>query len=420
MRRFLDWVWIALKLAVIVGALWLGSCTTARTILKQAPTELPKTWQPRSYTLLPDEIARDRLQTHIYGRMDAIPEVTVFERQILSDTVLEGRASLVQWRLEIGYGAAKRPLDLVALIPNANPEAPIILSQNFCPNHNVVPLPGVRAPDKAGFDCSGGGLLNGVFTYMFGRFIVTPPLSDIVDRGYGFAAVYPSQFLTDSREAGMETLSELFLDQPERPGALAVWAGLFEVAAKIIETDHGSRPMIAYGHSRFAKTALLAGAWSDHIDAVLAHQSGTLGASALDDSNGEPLDALLDAYTHWPGPGLSRYRDTPSALPVRPADLLALSGDKPVLLGNARRDVWSDPWGAFKEAKLAWGAAFAAATPSDFRPEDRKAFWQRPGTHGVVKEDWPAFLDFLDAHMIVRDDNGKWRPREDLNPQPAD
>ena len=27
------------------------------------------------------------------------------------------------------------------------------------------------------------------------------------------------------------------------------------------------------------------------------------------------------------------------------------------------------------------------------------AFWIRPGTHGVVKEDWPAFLEFLDAHF---------------------
>ena len=84
-------------------------------------------------------------------------------------------------------------------------------------------------------------------------------------------------------------------------------------------------------------------------------------------------------------------------------DRLAAIAPKPVLLGNARRDVWSDPEGAFIAAKIAapaWGAdGFGATRLDDFKPEDKISFWIRPGTHGVVKEDWPAFLDFLDAHF---------------------
>ena len=41
----------------------------------------------------------------------------------------------------------------------------------------------------------------------------------------------------------------------------------------------------------------------------------------------------------------------------------------------------------------------SAQDPKDFIPSDRHAYWIRPGTHGVVKEDWPAFLEFLDAHF---------------------
>ena len=76
------------------------------------------------------------------------------------------------------------------------------------------------------------------------------------------------------------------------------------------------------------------------------------------------------------------------------------------MLGNARRDVWSDPEGAFyaaANASSAWqafgGRGQTATRLDSFIPEDDIAFWMRPGTHGIVKEDWPAFLEFLDAHF---------------------
>ena len=386
-------------MSVIAGTIVLGSCTTARTILKQAPTTLPSNWQPPPRQSMPAPMARALLQDHVYGRMDLAPEVDILDFTILSDEALDGQAILAQWGLQIGYGSEARELDLITLIPKGKPDAPIILSQNFCPNDAVIPLGEVRPQVNVSFDCSGGGLAWAIFGQIFGRYIVTPPLQDILSRGYGFAAVYPSQFIPDSGQSGLAVLEVLFPNEPDRPGALAVWASLFEVAAQTIEAEFGDRAMIAYGHSRFAKTALLAGAWSNRIDAVIAHQSGTLGASALDDGTGEPLGDMVKGYPHWVGPGIAPYMDRPAALPVRPADLLALIGDKPVLLGNARRDVWSDPWGAFTEAKSAWGNAFGASNPSDFRPADQKAYWLRAGTHGVVKEDWPAFLDFLDANM---------------------
>lgn len=401
MQRFLELIWAALKLIAIAGVIALGSCTTARTILKQAPVELPKGWQVSTRNNLPEARARALLETEIYGEMDLAPEVELLSFERLTAEL--PNILITQWRLQIGYGAVTRDLDLVLLMPVGQPDAPVILSQNFCPNNDVIPLTGVRSPDGFGASCSGGGLFAALMTNVFGRYIVQPPIQDILDRGYGFAAMYTSQFVPDRSVEGVETLDALFPETFNRPGALAVWANLFSVAAQTIEVEFGERPMIAYGHSRFGKTALLAGAWSDDIDAVIAHQSGTLGASAMDDKDGEPLDALLDDYPHWAGPGLSRYSDRPNSLPVRPADLLTLLGDKPVLLGNARRDVWSDPWGAFTEAKAAWGAEFGAVDPADFRPSEIKAYWIRPGTHGVVKEDWPAFLDFLDSQIPIND-----------------
>lgn len=399
MAKLLDMIWSFLKLGFIGAVIWLGSCQTTRTILKQAPLETPTGWLEPLQISPPTELEKQLLQTELYGDLNLTPSVTVRNKSTLDAALFDGQATLIQYELTVDYGAATRPLDLIALLPNKSETAPIILSQNFCPNNNVVPLSGVKRPEESSFDCSDGGLSGALMTSLFGRYIVTPPLEDILDRGYGFAAIYPSQFVPDSAQAGLATLDRLFPDHPNRPGALSVWANLFDVMATILMDDFNDRSMIAYGHSRFGKTALMAAAKSDHIDGAIAHQSGTLGASSLIDGTGEPLGALIESYPHWPGPRLQSYVDQAEKIPVRPAHLLALSGNKPILLGNARRDVWSDPWGAFTEAKAAWGDAFAASEPADFRPKDKKAYWIRPGTHGVVKEDWPAFLDFLDAHF---------------------
>jgi len=100
------------------------------------------------------------------------------------------------------------------------------------------------------------------------------------------------------------------------------------------------------------------------------------------------------------------FKAIPNGLPqTQPTDahaLLAVIAPKPILLGNARRDVWSDPEGAYQAARWAsqnTNQSFTATRLDDFKPADDIAIWTRPGTHGVVKEDWPAFLDFLDAHF---------------------
>ena len=397
MRHLAEALWILVKTGLIAGTIALGSCATAGVILDVAPDRLPDTYMAEAPSNLDRETAKTLLQSEIYGPVISPSDVSVLHHRIIDPKALNGSATLEEWRVEAGYGGASRPLDVVLVRPNNVPDAPVIISQNFCPNHAVIPLEGVTAPGESGF-CEGGGLLGHVFGFFFGRYIVTPPLQDIIDRGYAIAAIYPSQFIPDSGRDGDDVLDSLF-ERTDRPGALSAWAGLSDLVADLIEDRHGDRPFIAYGHSRFGKTALLSAAWFDSIDAAIAHQSGTLGASRLADGTGEPLSALVGSYPHWGNRKLRRYADTPARLPVEAKDLLAAISPKPVLLGNARRDTWSDPFGAFVAAQAAWGDAFGATEPGDFRPEDRYAFWQRPGTHGVVKEDWPAFLDWLDANM---------------------
>ena len=173
--------------------------------------------------------------------------------------------------------------------------------------------------------------------------------------------------------------------------------------------------MIAWGHSRYAKAALVAAAFDPRIAGVIAHQSGTGGASLNYKKPGESVARITRSYPHWFARSYAAYTD--EARPdVDQHQLLALIAPRPVLLGNARRDVWSDPNGAFRAAMGAdpvyrlYGAK--GLDQSRLRPYDPAAgiaFWLRPGTHGVVKEDWPAFLAFLGAHFEAKDGDGGGR-----------
>lgn len=64
-------------LCIIGAVLMLGSCTAARTLLKQAPTDLPRGWTQPTYTLLPEPLAWQRLEERLYGPLALQPAVEV-------------------------------------------------------------------------------------------------------------------------------------------------------------------------------------------------------------------------------------------------------------------------------------------------------------------------------------------------------
>ena len=352
-----------------------------------------------------------KFQTHIYGAYPNRIELEILERRSLPSDFLAGKADIetVQLRLLNSENKEIRDFGLVIVRPsNALDPVPVIISQNFCPNHSVIPAAGIPRPDAIGFDCTGDGLLTKVFLYFFGRYITTPPLEHIIDRGYGFAAMYPNEFIPDSGSTGLATLNRFFSNQPDpqRSGALIAWAKQFNLVADWLEQDPQFSNTILYGHSRFGKTALIAAAYNVNIDAVIAHQSGTGGASLSRQKPGETIADITGGYPHWFGQSYKQFADKSADLPIDQHQLLALTAPRPVLLGNARRDVWSDPNGAFRAAAAAQPIYELYDDPgltqkrlSDFDPESSLAFWIRPGTHGVVTEDWPAFLRFLDHHF---------------------
>ena len=113
-----------------------------------------------------------------------------------------------------------------------------------------------------------------------------------------------------------------------------------------LKADTAFSQTIAYGHSRYGKAALLAAAFDGSIDAVISHQSGTGGASLSRDKKGETVEKIMQSYPHWFS---AKYNADNKDFDQH--HLLALIAPRPILLGNASRDVWSDPEGAFRAAQ---------------------------------------------------------------------
>ncbi len=351
----------------------------------------------------------------VYGHFPDGYALNVKNRKVLDAAAFGGAGELIEYELnaDVRFGDETRNTGsfyMDVITPIGADDAPIILSQTFCPRWDTIPHPAVHRPADAG-GCGGGGPVNAIMTYIFGRYIATPPIEMILERGYGVATIFPSEFAPDQREEGLEALVEMSAGmgaQEQRWGAIAAWAWGYSLMIDALEQDEAlkGRDHITWGHSRYGKSALVAAAYDERIDGVIAHQSGTGGASLNRRKKGESVGSITESYPHWFAERYSEYAGREDELPVDQHQLLALVAPRPVLLGNARRDVWSDPNGAFRAAlgadpvyELLGAEGLEQDRLNQWRPGADIAFWIRPGTHGVVKEDWPAFLEFLDAHF---------------------
>lgn len=367
-------------------------------------------WEARRVPLI-----ANALEENVYGVTPEFVSVEKLATKPVDASVYGDGVSAEEWSVRAVVRNAKGELeeatffaDLV-LPPGPGPH-PVILKQSFSPRHGALKDIDVTAPD-GGPRPENAGDAPGILLYVFGRYVMSPPVEMIVDRGYALIVLYPSEFAPDRTERGLAALSRLSgraEDDPDRWGAIGAWAWGFSRVVDLIDEDPRFDPeaTIAYGHSRYGKSALVAGAYDPRIDGVIAHQSGTGGASLNRRNPGESIKSITRTYPHWFSPAYASYAERTSEMPVDQHQLIAMVAPRPLMLGNARRDVWSDPNGAFRAAQGAnpvyalYGSdGMTAERLDEYRPQDDIAFWIRPGTHGVTEEDWPAFLDFLDAHF---------------------
>lgn len=410
--------------AFVILTLALSGCVEATMAWTNLKPDGPAAAPPLDYRSVAEweangaPAAREALQKSVYGMMPVWSDSTIDSRRTLNEGAFGGKGILEEFRIVAAarFGDAITPTRsrdgepgfiMNVATPLGEGPFPVILMQTFCPRWNTLPDPAVSgAPPEV-------KKRGGVETIVFGRYICTPPVEEILAAGYAIATIHPSEFVPDRRLEGLAELARLTAghdDDETRLGAIGAWGWAYSRMIDILEQDpkFDKNAMIVWGHSRFAKSALVAAAFDRRIDGVIAHQSGTGGASLNADKLGESVKSITDNYPHW----FARAYREDNLGGYDQHMLLALIAPRPVLLGNARRDVWSDPNGAFRAAigadpvyELYGASGLDQAALKPYHPAAEIAFWIRPGTHGVVKEDWPAFFAFLEAHFAPSEDN---------------
>ena len=138
---------------------------------------------------------------------------------------------------------------------------------------------------------------------------------------------------------------------------IACWAWGIHRAVDYLTTDKDEidpKRMVAVGHSRLGKTALLAAAFDDRIALAIPHQAG------LRRHGPEPPDgpkARVGASGSTPASrtgstaDFKEFNDDPARLPFDQNCLVALCAPRPVLFTNAAEDLWANPDGPVRGAE---------------------------------------------------------------------
>ena len=417
MFRAIVWFLVRLPLLVLifVTALVMSSCTMLG--LNYASLETANKAPPQPALNIAAIMSEPTYRTDLmqsfedvlYGPWPEGMPVSWGEPRRVESDLLGGKGRLEEIPVTIGTGEGASQFWLAVAIPAGEGPFPLVISQTF--SSNCAAFPGYPVTSPAGTPCEGSEM-DGTFGYLatqiFGTYIAKVPLERFMDAGIAYATFYGSDFVPDRRNEAPDVMEHL--GGPINPtSTLMAWAYGYSAAMDALEgrDEIDSGAMVLFGHSRFGKAALITGAWDRRADAVIAHQAGFAGASLSRSETGEGLKRMAETYPHWLAPQTQGWLDRLDELPVDQHQLLALLAPTPVLLGNGRRDVWSDPNSSFRAAISASEAYVAAGEEGlptggmkqEFDPGAGIAWWLRPGGHSIVSEDIDTFIAFIDAQF---------------------
>jgi len=184
------------------------------------------------------------------------------------------------------------------------------------------------------------------------------------------------------------------------------------------------------GHSRDAKTALLAAAMDSRITAVIVSHPGT-GAGSFnlwrysgDKFGGETLENSTRRFQYWNNPRMRFFIGRENKMPFDSHYLLSLVAPRPCLLGTGERDKVGEVWGdqqCYVEVNKVYKL---------LGNEHHLGFYASPGGHEETKAMSDSYLDWLDMQfgrkpyqfenkLVYTYSFDKWKTitSEDLNKQ---
>jgi hypothetical protein len=355
-------------------------------------------------------------QHYMYGYLPPAVRIEVkVERQ--DRTALEGKATLKE--VTISFGPACTPsIHLLVVVPNQRRRpAPVFVGMNFSGNHAVVKDTAIRLPTAWMYSNRKGVKANRATEAGRGAEVDAWAIDQSIGRGYAVATFYCGDVDTDradAREGIQPYLTQLGLTKPGPHdwGTIAAWAWGIHRAVDYLVTDKDvdEKRIIAVGHSRLGKTALLAAAFDERIALAIPHQAGCGGTAPSRTINpkAETVKRINEQFPHWFTGTFKEFNNRVDRLPFDQHCLAALVAPRPLLYTNAVEDQWADPEGQFRMLQatdpvyrlLGVDGLEAKQIPEVNKlAASRLGYWIRPGKHAMTRGDWKVFIDFADKHL---------------------
>ncbi|MEJ2077331.1 MAG: acetylxylan esterase [Acidobacteriota bacterium] len=333
----------------------------------------------------------EHFEKEVYGRIPkATPKVT-FEVTETDTSALEGRAvkkTVVGHIDNSRYPAATPSIEITLYVPAkaTGPVPLMVIVGGF-----FGPFPGQPRPQGPS------------------------AMDQVLALGWAFATVDTGAIQMDSG-AGLDKgiiglVNRGRSRKPDQWGVLAAWSWGLSRALDYFETDKSidSKRIGIEGHSRWGKTALLAGALDRRWAIVYSSCSGSMGASLEKRNWGETIDnvAGVDEY-HWMAGNFLKFGGHWAEMPVDAHELIALVAPRPIFVTGGTQDQWSDPHGEFLACvgadpvyrllgKKGLGTTEMPA-PDVALTEGDLAFREHEGGHTDLL-DWPVFLKFAQRYF---------------------
>ncbi len=358
-------------------------------------------------------ILRAAFQRLVYGELPPATAPAVVARRVIDAGAFDGDARIEEWLLDVPLRIEHVRFHALVITPNglvAPP--PVVIATNFCGNRAALAgrYKTIDRPAWTPGRCR-SPLQQWTAETLHGADIIAPPFETLTRAGYAVVTFFPGEIVEDDLKRSHGALAAFAADMDERDtrtGALAAWAWGYSRAIDAVSADpqFDAKRIALWGHSRFGKAALLAAAFDPRASAVIANQSGTFGATLSRKSRGESIREVTRSFPYWFAPSVQQFARRPQDLPLDQHLLIALIAPRPILLGGARLDRWSDPAGAFAAAEAAAPVYRLFGAESIDQPSFSKvnlnapvAMYMRPGGHGVRPRDWRETIRFLDAHL---------------------
>lgn len=245
--------------------------------------------------------------------------------------------------------------------------------------------------------------------------LTDPATPLVIERGYALAILDRTPLAADDASKFREGVINAFSGDGDLPPsawrAIAAWAWGASRALDYLETntDIDAKRVAVVGFSRMGKTAVWAGAVDERFAAVISNESGAGGAALSKRIYGETVQHLSDRFPHWFCENFQRYNSNEAEMPFDQHMLLACVAPRPLYVGSADEDLWSDPRGEFLACMAASPAyqllGVSGLEADDMPPLDtpvatgRIGYHVRRGAHGFTAYDWTQYLNFLDREL---------------------